>query len=390
MGISRRGAYIALSTFSFLSIPLSAKADINVMASIKPVHSIVSMVMGKTGKPGLIVDGAASPHTYSLKPSQAQEIAKADVIFWIGHTLEPFLEKPLDTIGANALQIELMDTAGIEKFEFREGGAFEGHGDHDGHDDHDDHDDHDEDHDDHDEDHDDHDEDHDDHDDHDEDHDDHDDHDEDHDDHAKHDEDEDDHDDHDDHDEDHDDHDDHDDHSGHGHAEGESDPHIWLDPQNAKTVLAHVAHVLGDVDPANKETYEANADAAIQRVDKLISSIEMDLGSHKDGGFILFHDGYQYFERRFGLQAAGAISINPDVAPGAKRMSEIRKVLSNPDVKCVFTEPQFEPKIVTAILDGTDKKSVEIDPLGANIKAGPDLYFTLLQKMSASFKTCLN
>ena len=119
MGISRRGAYIALSTFSFLSIPLSAKADINVMASIKPVHSIVSMVMGKTGKPGLIVDGAASPHTYSLKPSQAQEIAKADVIFWIGHTLEPFLEKPLDTIGANALQIELMDTAGIEKFEFR-------------------------------------------------------------------------------------------------------------------------------------------------------------------------------------------------------------------------------------------------------------------------------
>ena len=371
MGLSCRGAIIALSTFSCLSVSLSAKADINVMASIKPVHSIVSMVMGKTGKPGLIVDGAASPHTYSLKPSQAQEIAKADAIFWIGHTLEPFLEKPLETIGANARQIELMDNSGLEKLGFREGGAFEGH-DHDDHDDHKDHDDHDEDHDDHD-DHKDHDEDHDD----DDDHNDHDDHDEDHDDHK----------DHDDHDEDHDDHDGH---EGHAHAAGESDPHIWLDPQNAKPMLAHVAHVLGDLDPANKAVYDANAALAMKRIDQLISTIEADLHSHKDGGFILFHDAYQYFERRFGLAATGAISINPDVAPGAKRMSEIRQILGNPEVKCVFTEPQFEPKIVAAIIDGTDKSSVEIDPLGVNIKAGPDMYFTLLQNMSASFKSCLH
>ena len=71
-------------------------------------------------------------------------------------------------------------------------------------------------------------------------------------------------------------------------------------------------------------------------------------------------------------------------------MSEIRQILGNPEVKCVFTEPQFEPKIVAAIIDGTDKSSVEIDPLGVNIKAGPDMYFTLLQNMSASFKSCLH
>jgi ABC-type Zn2+ transport system substrate-binding protein/surface adhesin len=116
----------------------SASAEVNVVASIKPVHSLVAAVMEGVGEPGLIIEGAGSPHTYALKPSQAQMLEQADVVFWVGHELEAFLEKPLETVGANAKSIELIDAHDLVKLGFREGGAFEkhDHGDEAGHDDH--------------------------------------------------------------------------------------------------------------------------------------------------------------------------------------------------------------------------------------------------------------
>ena len=130
----------------------TAKADINVVTSIKPVHSLVSAVMEGVGTPHLIVEGAASPHTYALKPSQAGKLQDADIVFWIGNTLEAFLEKPIDGIATRAKSVALVEAHGLNQIKFREGGAFDAHDhahdDHDehGHDDHDEHghDDHDE------------------------------------------------------------------------------------------------------------------------------------------------------------------------------------------------------------------------------------------------------
>ena len=345
-----------------------ARADIQAVVSIKPVHSLVSLVMGDQGTTSLLIDGAASPHTYALTPRQASDLQSADVIFWVGENLEAFLQKPLQTVGAGARQIELMATPGIETLAFREGGAFEAHA----HDDHDDHG-HKE---------------HDDHDDHDnhghKEHNDHDDHShKDHDDHG--------HKEHEDHHDDakHDEHKDHDGHHGHAHSADEFDPHIWLSPANAKAMLHHIAHVLGELDPDHKAEFELNADKAIGRIDQLIASIKADIDPVKEGEFIVFHDAYHYFEEAFGLQAAGAISINPERMPGAQRIVEIRTLLQDEHIRCVFTEPQFEPKIVTTILDGTNKTAVEIDPLGASLASGPEMYFELLDAMRASFLRCL-
>ncbi|EHI49201.1 ABC-type Zn2+ transport system, periplasmic component/surface adhesin [SAR116 cluster alpha proteobacterium HIMB100] len=329
---------------SLLGLSAPAYADIQAVASIKPVHSLVSLVMGDKGKASLLIDGAASPHTYALTPQQAREMQNADVIFWVGEHLEAFLKKPLQTVGAGARHIELMATPGVKTLSFREGGAFEAHA----HDDHahKDHDDH-------------------------EGHDDHGHKDHDHKDHA------------------HKDHDDHDGHDGHAHSADETDPHIWLSPDNAKAMLHHIAHVLGELDPDHKAEFDQNADQAASRIDQLTASIKADLDPVKEGEFIVFHDAYHYFEDRFGLQAAGAISLSPERMPGAQRVAEIRALLQDDHIRCVFTEPQFEPRIVTTILEETNKKLVEIDPLGAAVSSGPEMYFALLNAMRTSFLNCL-
>ena len=371
-----------LATTILVSGTTLASADMKVIVSIKPVHSLVAAVMEGVGKPDLLVEGAGSPHTYSLKPSQAKKLQEADLVFWMSHDLEAFLENSIEGIATNATSVPLMNAHGLIKLDFREGGAFDAHA-HDEHDDHDDHKDHDDhghdEHDDHDDhkDHDDHGHDeHDDHDDHkdhdDHGHDEHDDHDDhkDHDDHG-HDE----HDDHDDH-KDHDDHgqDDQDDHDDHGHHG--TDPHVWLDPVNAKAMIHEIEEALIEADPANASAYEANAEAMMLKLDNLVAEIDAELQPVKGRGYVVFHDAYQYFENRFGVSAVGSITVSPEVLPGAERVAELREKVRNLDATCVFSEPQFEPKLVMTITENTNAGTGVLDPLGASIDDGPKLYFT--------------
>ena len=395
-----RTAFLATTVLS--TSATMAQADVNVVTSIKPVHSLVSAVMKGVGEPSLLVEGAGSPHTYALKPSQARKLQDADLVFWMSHDLEAFLEKSIEGIAANAKSVPLMDSHGLIKLEFREGGAFDSHGHEDeGHDDHgkDDHDEHK--HDDHG---------HDEHgkDDHDEHkHDDHghdehgkDDHDEHkhddhgHDDHGKDDHDEHKHDDHghddhgkDDHDEHkHDDHG-HDDHDDHGH--GEADPHVWLDPVNAKAMVHEIEEALAEADPAHAATYEANAEALMAKLDGLVDEIDAELEPVKGRGYVVFHDAYQYFENRFGVSAVGSITVSPEVLPGAERVSELQEKVRELGATCVFSEPQFEPKLVATVTENTNAGTGVLDPLGASIKDGPELYFTLIRTMAKSLKDCL-
>ena len=368
---------LIFSILSILTFFTPANAEIKVVASIKPIHSLASYLMDGIAKPDLIVDGYASPHGFAMKPSHAKMLQNADLIFWVGEDLESFLEKPLSSIAKKAEKIELMETKGLQVLKFRERNIFDEH-DHDdhGHDDHgkkeDDHDDHG-------------------HDDHGKKEDDHD-----HDDHGKK-EDDHDHDDHgkkeDDHDHDHDDHgkkeDDHDDH-GHddhdGHAHGEFDPHIWLDPINAKAMLNEMAEHLIENDPKNEAKYKSNLAKALQEIDKLTIDVMTDLSNSVSS--IVFHDAYQYFEERFNVKVLGAFTVNTDVMPGAEQLAEIREIIEHDKVACVFSEPQFNPDIINAVAKDMKIKTGVLDPLGATLDPGKDLYFNLIRNMSASFKGC--
>ena len=338
----------SLSLFSFIS---SAEAEPKVVTSIKPIHSLVSYVMDGVGRPDLLVDGSSSPHTFQLKPSHATMLQEADIVFWIGEDLESFLETPLDSIAANAKRVTLMDSDQIELLKFREKNVFDDH-----HDDHDEHEDHADGHDDHDE---------------HEGHDDHDEH-EGHDDHDEH--------------EGHDDHDEHEGHDDHAHHHGEHDIHFWLDPEIAKSIVNITARELSEIDPNNKSTYEKNAANAIDDLEELINVTKSKINS--DATYIVFHDAYQYFEQRFGIEVIGALTVNPEVLPGAKQLSEIREVIEHENVNCLFSEPQFNPSIANTIAKDTGIKAAVLDPLGAELEPGKDLYFELISDMASSFENC--
>lgn len=312
----------ALLTTALLTT--TSMAAPNVVASIKPVHSLVASVMAGVGEPTLIVKGSASPHTYALKPSDAGALESADIVFWTGHGMELFLSDALDTLATGATVVELADSPGITLLPVREGGAFEAHA-HAG---------------------------------------------EDHE-HEEH------------------DHDEHAEHEGHDHAHGEGDMHFWLDPENAKLMVTQIATTLAEADPGNATIYQANAEAELVKLDELEAELAATLAPVADKPFIVFHDAYQYFEARFGLNLAGSVTVTPDVMPGAARIDELKAKVAELGATCVFAEPNFEPTIIAAITEGSAAKSGTLDPEGGALTEGVDLYPTLLRGLATSLVDCL-
>lgn len=305
----------------------AAVASPRVVASTKPVHSLVSAVMGDVGTPALIVKGAASPHTYALRPSDAAALESADIVFWTGHGMELFLADALESLSGDATVVELAEADGIVLLPVREGGAFEAHSH--GDEDHDDG--------------------------------------------------------HDGHDHDQEDHDQED----HDHAHGKGDMHFWLDPQNAKLMVTAIATTLSDADPENAAAYGANAEAELARLDALQTELQATLAPVAGKPFVVFHDAYQYFENRFGLEIAGTVTVSPDVMPGAARIDELRAKVAELGATCIFAEPNFAPAIVNTIVEGTDAKAGTLDPEGAALTEGPDLYPQLLRSLASSLVECL-
>jgi len=340
-------ALLLTSTAAMAEVP-------RVVTDIAPVHSLVAQVMGDLGQPDLLVRPGASPHGYSLRPTEARALDQADLVVMVGEGLTPWLMQPVQTLAGDAHLLELLGVEGATRLDRRKGATFERHSHGDG-DDHG-HGDHDHDHaeaDGHD----------------------HDDHDHDHDKADGHG--------HDDHDHDHARAHDHDDHD-----HGAFDSHAWLDPRNGAVWLDAIAGELAELDPENADTYRANAETGKAQLATLEADIAASLPENGTG-FIVFHDAYQYFEARFGLAASGSISLSDATAPSAGRISELRDKIGDLGVTCVFTEPQFDPGIIAA-LGVDDLNTAVLDPLGTfAFEPGADLYPQTLRAMGVAFAECL-
>ncbi len=398
---------IILFLFSFSFSPTAKAESLNIVSDIRPVHSLVSMVLGDLATSELIASRSVSPHDYVMRPSEVRLVSEADIIFWTGPSILPALEKFLEELPPETKVISLLDEIEDSLLPIRDPVSFyeddnhEGHDEHghEGHDDHDKHDDH-EGHDEHGhEGHDDHDK-HDDHEGHDEHgHEGHDDHDK-HDDHEGHDEhgheghdDHDKHDDHEGHDEHghegHDDHDKHDEngHGHHHHHHGDFDPHAWLDPNLVLEWIDIIAEVMSDADPANQDTYLANAEQAKAQIIKHDQEIH-DRLHDVNPKFVLYHDAFQYFEIHYGLSAIGSISDIVGSDPGARHIRRLIDRISEVGVSCAFSEPLFEDDLLETVVSGADINVYEIDPTGARIEPGPDLYLELISSIADSFIEC--
>ncbi|HYG89008.1 MAG TPA: zinc ABC transporter substrate-binding protein [Azospirillum sp.] len=174
-----------------------------------------------------------------------------------------------------------------------------------------------------------------------------------------------------------------------GAEHGDINAHIWLDPANAKEMAETAAVALAARDQANAATYKANAEALGKRLDALDVELKADLAPVAERRFVVFHDAYQYFEQRYGLNAAGSIIVSPDRPPSAKRLALIRDRIKDLGAACVFAEPEFEPKLVDTVVEGTKARKGVLDPEGAAIPEGPELYFTLLRNLAKGLTECL-
>ena len=167
------------------------------------------------------------------------------------------------------------------------------------------------------------------------------------------------------------------------------DAHIWMDPENAKVMVGTIVETLSAADPDNADRYADNGARMTQDLDALKSELDNMFASVRDEPFIVFHDAYHYLEARFDLNGAGSITVNPEVPPGAARVRELRDTIADRGAVCVFSEPQFQPRIVTTIIEGTDASTAELDPLGAAIENGPNLYGDMMRANAEAIVECL-
>ncbi|HRO50481.1 MAG TPA: zinc ABC transporter substrate-binding protein [Hyphomicrobium sp.] len=355
----RTAAALAVLLSTLLGGAGASADEVKVTATIKPIHALVAQVMEGVGSPSLLVQGSASPHTYALKPSDARALHRADVFFRVSETVEPFTGRIVEALPESVRVVTLAESPGIELLPIRRGETFEAHdhshdhGEGHGHGDHD---------------------------------------------HAHHDHGKEKHGGHD-HKHDHahkaDDHAHHDhdrahDHAGkHAHAPHEIDGHVWLDPHNARKMLTEIARALSEAAPEHAETFRANAARAAAALDTLEADLAREIGPLKGKPYVVFHDAYQYFERRFDLAPVGSITLSPEVRPSAKRLTEIRQRLATLKASCVFAEPQFQPRLVEAVTEGTTARAGTLDPEGALIEPGPAAYETLLRNLASGLKSCL-
>ena len=311
-----------------VSAPLAAAEPPKVVATIKPLHALAAGVMAGAGAPVLLLERNESPHTFSLRPSQAAALDSADLVIWVGPELESGLTKAIESLAHDAVKIQLSAIAGIDPLALREGGVWEAHAHNDagaendhGHG------------------------------------------------HGAHDDD------------------------GHGDAAHEPDGtynmHVWLDPIRMKVYVAALAETLSELDSSRAPLYRSNAVRVAQELDALDSELSRNLVPVRDRPFIVFHDAFQYFEVRYGLTAAGSITLSPDRSPGPKRLYEIRNAIVERNVACVFAEPQFPAPIVDSVIEGTPARRGSADPLGLAVDSGPEAYAAILRDVARSMRDCL-
>lgn len=298
--------FIKLVCFVSLAMTGVLHAAPKVVVTISPIYALTQGVMQGVGEPILLVAPGASPHSYALKPSQVSDLNSADLVIWVGESLETFLIKTIAQLPSTTKTLALLTTPGLDPLHFR----------------------------------------------------------------TEH------------------DHDHNHDHN-HDHVHTGFDPHVWLDPIRTQVLVTAIANALSNIDAEHKNIYQANAQKINQQLSQLDQQLRTDLSPIQNKPFVVFHDAYQYLEKRYNLNAVGAITVNPEISPSAQHISEIQNLIKQKNVVCIFAEPQFKPAIVDMIAKGTVVREGVLNPEGT-VGYGFTGYAHLLTSLSTALKTCLN
>ena len=325
-----------LPVFRLFSIPLlvtaslfgsaQAHAEIEVLASIKPLQLIAAAVQDGVGKPAVLLPPGASPHHYAMRPSDVRQIRSADLLYWIGPDMEAFLAPVLK--GRKGPSVAMQSLPGLTLRHFGET-ASEHEAEHDHHAEPA------------------------------------------HDEHA------------------HEAADVHADDHDHAHRPGSLDAHLWLLPANAVAIAERMAQDMAKADPANAERYQANLAAFKQRLGALDERLGQRLGQVRTKPFFVFHEAYEYFEAAYGIKHAGVFSGGGEAQPGARHVAAMRERLEQAGPSCVFYEPPVRPRLADSLTRGLPVKVAELDALGYDIDASAGGYEQLIDDLGNSLAGCL-
>ena len=311
-------------------LPSHARAEIKVVATIPPLHSLAASVLEGVTRPTLLIKGARSPHDFTLRPSDVEMLERADLVLAVDASFETGISRVVSRLSGRVPVLFMMQIDGVKLLRVRgsalrsieniDAGEHQGHG-----------------------------------------------------------------------------------HLDH-HAEGRGnelatargmehfDPHLWLDLGNAVVFVRDLAKKIGalkGVEPQTIERINQNAEKLVARLNMLDLELKAQLAPFRKKPFLTYHDAYHYFERRYGVNSLGAVTSGAHSQPGVRHLAEVRALLKSGGALCLFTEPQFPPKLAHRLIDGTAVQLAVLDPLGAAIAPGSGQYFTLMKALGDNLASCL-
>lgn len=285
-----------------LCTPLFAQNSLRVVSSIPPLNALAAGILSGEAEPTILVPPEASHHHYVLKPSDMRSLSQADIVIWIGTSLEIFLEKPLAQLSNKTLTIEIQTLPGLTLYPVRHNQNWQQDENH--------------------------------------------------------------------------------------HVHGGIDPHLWLDPDNAIIIVKALTRTFTQKDPSHADVYQKNSEEMIKKIQAVDAENKIEIAPIKDKPFLVFHDGYQYFEKHYGLHAVGSISINTDLPPSAQHLHALTQKIEKENISCVFTEPGISPALVNTLARDTDIHVGELDTMGKGHQFTD--YLHLLTFNAHSLRKCLS
>ncbi len=282
----------------------------SVVASIAPLHSLVSGVMQGVDTPVLLLPPGTSPHGHVLSPKESEAFYRAKLIIWVDPEVETALPRMIDHLPNHIYLLQVGRLKGVTRLPGRRGGLWrsEAHAPAEG--------------------------------------------------------------------------------EAHDHVDG-TDPHVWLDPDNAIAWVESIAASLASIDAPNTARYQANATALVERLRALDAELRERLAPVAAVPYLVYHDAYRYLEARYGLNPVGAFTLSADRPVNAQRYSTLRRLAQQGEVACLFVEPQFPPQQAERLVAETGVRVAALDPLGSGLAPGPELYFTLMRRLGDSLARCL-
>lgn len=277
-----------------------------VVVTIKPLHSLVSAVMGRVHQPVLLLERNESPHDFQLRPLQIRKLQEAQIIFFMDEQLESFLLPAFASLPPTSHKVALSRTPGLLLLTQRHHENWQSH--------------------------------------------------------------------------------------SHGKPHeiiSSYDAHLWLNPANAKKMLSIIVAELSLLYPENQKKYLENAQRMSQKIDIMDQKLQTQLVPLHHKRFIVFHDAYQYFEQYYGLQSIGSITIEPNQPVSARHLQSLRALIGRTKTQCIFREPQFSDRLINTVSENNAVKTGILDPIGADLRPGPDLYIQLMENLSHNLRNCL-